>query len=318
MYARKNSITLAIFLIVFVSIGFYMSRNGTKELLQLKAESLQLEQRYNQFTSVASRLHELELERSFLTETWRTAPKVLIAADEPAFSYLYLNKIINERKLSFDFNFILSDKIKRKMFTSYIYTLEGEGPFQDVYTLLWYLSETPILYKIQSFSFRNVDNSSDQIKYSLKLQSFSMNKEWMIGNEGEMTEDFDVPVTFANFSHNSFMPLIRTYKSVNTPSAPRRTVVAKKPDESNLPDIRKSTLQAAMAEKVLIKDQANRILTLSLGDKVQGGYLSKVDLRKSEAEFLMNNQEVVTIGLGYIREGGSLRSTGDDSRTLIH
>ncbi len=313
MYAKKNSITLAIFLVVFLSFGFYLNRKGTKELLLLNAESIQLEQQFNQYASVASRLNELELEHFFLSEQWRTAPKVFIAADEPAFSYLFLNKIISERKLAFDFNFIQKDKIDQEMYTSYLYNLEGEGSYADVYKLLWYLSETPILYQIRSFDFSNAEPNSDLIKFSIHLQSFSMKEAWMIGNEGEMTEDFEVPSSFVSLSHNTFHPLVKQYtKKIQEPVRRPRNVAPKKADESHLPDIRKSTLQAAMTEKVLIKDQGNRILTLSLGDKVQGGYLSKVDLRKSEAEFLMKNQEVVTIGLGYIREGGKLRSNNSD------
>jgi hypothetical protein len=317
MYAKKNSITLAIFLIIFLSIGIYMTRTGTKDLLSLSAESAQLEKRYNEFSSVASRLHELELERAFLTNSWQIAPKVLIAADEPAFSYLFLNKIITERNLSFDFNFILTDRLSRKMYTSFLYTLEGEGPFPDVFKLLWYLSETPILYQIKSFTFNNVDNKTDLIKFSIKLQSFSMNKDWMVGNEGRMTEDFDVPFNTANLSHNTFQPLIKQASEAKPGRsfAEDRPPVVKKEDDSNLPDIRKSTLQAAMTEKIVIQDQGNRILTLGLGDKVKGGYLSKIDLRKSEAEFLMKNQEIVTLGLGYTREGGSLRS--NDTERLM-
>ena len=323
MYAKKNSITLAIFLIVFISVGIFMTKNGTKELLALKSEAVQLEHRYNQYASVASKVHELELRRHYLNYLWENAPKVLIAADEPAFSYLYFNKIISQRNMSLDFNFIMEDKVEKKMFTSYLYKLEGEGSFSDVYKLLFYLAETPILYQIQSFDFKNADPNSDLIQFVVKLQSFSMKKEWMIGNEGKMTEDFEVPNASFVLNHNTFKPLVRMVEARRpAPSRfrPRgRPVAPKKKEEPDLPDIRKSILQAAMADKILIKDQSNRILTLSLGDKVKGGYLSTIDLRRSEAEFLMANQEVVTLGLGYVREGGKLRSSiSTEKQTIVH
>jgi len=319
MYATKNSITLACFLVIFLTVGFIWSRKDKDELERLRSDMKRIESQYQENNRIVEKLDDLQVQYEYLQSEWNNAPKVLISADEPAFSYFFLNKIITEKRIAFDINFILSEQIKRKAFSSFLYTLDGQGSFADVYKLITYLIATPILYQIKSLRFNSADANSDDIKFSIKLESYSMRRDDKSSNAMKVIEDYDVPITPVNFSHNTFKPLLYQPKNVRSSSGPRisRTSTPRKRIEVKLPEIRKSTLQAAMADKILIKDQNGKISTISVGEKVKEGYLSKINLDRSEAEFIMRDQNVLILGLGYVREGGKIRSDELDGK-FIH
>ncbi|MDZ7261660.1 MAG: hypothetical protein ONB05_06110 [candidate division KSB1 bacterium] len=308
MYARKNSITLACFLIVFWLVGFWWYRRETKELTKLKSEEKQLKHQLEEANSMLRTQKALEREYRFLKQKWENANKILIASDEPAFSYQYLNRLITENQLAFDFDFILDKKTQHGSFSAFSYTLQGEGAFDNVYKLIWYLTATPILYQIKSIYLTNVDPNGDRIKFSIQLQSYSMSKDWGLIDGKEVTPVFAQAI---DLDYNSFKPLIYQPREIATSvSRPVERPLPKVRDE-NLLDIRKVTLEAAMADKILVKDHTGKMMTLSLGDKVKGGYLNRIDLNRSEAEFLMESSEgqnVLILGLGYLRDGGKVSS----------
>ena len=306
---KNNLILIGSFIIIFL-LGFLWYQSVSKQLIILKHNEKILKNTFDENNKIISRLPGLEREYDFLKEKWETASKVLIQADEPAFSYNLINTIILEKNINFDFDFTLVNKTTTRTFSAFTYSLQGIGSYSDVFKLLWYLTKTPILYIIQSVNFESINPNQDQIQFKINLQSYSITPEWNLYDEKKEFDNFDIPTSKVKFTYNSFKPLIRyPVKRVATTSKVRK--------KSNLIDVFQITLQAAMTDKIFIKRQNGKIVSLQKGDKVQSGYLSNIDLTKSEAVFLLKNNRKIILGLGYIKNNGKISSNEQATKVLI-
>jgi hypothetical protein len=310
MHAKKNSITLAIILIVFIVVGFLWYKYETNQLQKISKDEKSLNIQFQEFDSILSDQTELEFEYNFLKKKWNNAPKILISSEEPAFSYQFINKIKSEKDIAFDFDFNLTKKISKNNFSAYIYTLKGIGSFLDVYKLIWNLTITPILYNIRSIHFEKLDLNSDEVSFEIEVQSYSIDSKWSA--EQKIAEDYEVPEQLHAMEYNSFKPLIARPKVIAASSSS----LTKKATTENLVNIRAITLQAVMTDKIFVKDKTGKIKTLTLGEQISGGYLSRIDTKNSEAEFLLGDKAFI-LGLGYIRESGKVQSTTEENRVLL-
>ncbi len=107
-----------------------------------------------------------------------------------------------------------------------------------------------------------------------------------MGRYGDLIGTRDEPEAVA-VAHNPFYPLVRE-------SLP--------PNKQGLVDVEKSSLRALTPSMAFVEDQAGKLITLGVGDKVYLGYLTEVNAATNVARFTLNKGgivETVTLGLEF-------------------
>ncbi len=264
-------------------IGTFWYINDTRKLVEVHKEQWDLSNQLKKSQEEIKRLTEVEEIHAELKQRWLNAPKVIISAIEPSFSLSYINWISSTNNLSLEYDFVLNEKKKTGDFTKFVYTLSGEGTYNDIYKLIWYLTYEPILYKINSITLTRTEDDSELLKFKMKLQGFS------VDSESEMSEEFtDITSTNGKFvrgQHEIFSPLVK----------PKPVVVkAPKPEKPKLPpklpgqiDVEKASLKAVTSNSIFISEGNSGVVELKIGDPVYLGRLVGINQKSNEAEFII-------------------------------
>ncbi|MFQ5864308.1 MAG: hypothetical protein ACE5IW_03670 [bacterium] len=283
MFARRNSITLGVIWILLLVIGIFWYIKDTRKLFDVLKEQSNLSSLLSESQAEIKRLTEVEKIHEELRERWLNAPKVIISADEPSFSLSYINRISSVNNLSLEYDFVLNEKKKTGNFTKFVYTLSGEGTYNDIYKLIWYLTYEPILYKINSIELSRSDPDSDLLKFNMKLQGFTVDSDSEIGEEfSELrtTNGKAVPRQYDIFS-----PLVKPKPVVvETPKPAKPKLPPKLPGQI---DVEKATLKAVTNNSVFISEGNSGVVELKIGDPVYLGRLVGINQKTNEAEFII-------------------------------
>ncbi|MFQ6113251.1 MAG: hypothetical protein ACE5NG_04075 [bacterium] len=283
MFARRNSLTLAALWILLLIIGVFWYVKDTRKLVYVHKEQRNLSNLLSKSQEEIKRLTEVEKIHDELREQWLNAPKVIISADEPSFSLSYINWISSINNLTLDYDFVLNEKKKSGNFTKFVYTLSGEGTYNDIYKLIWYLTYEPILYKINSINLSRPNSNSELLKFSVKLQGFT------VDSESEISEEFSQKSSTNGKTvrpqYDIFSPLVKP-KPV--------AVKAPKPEKAKLPpklpgqiDVEKATLKAVTNNSIFISEGSGAVVELKIGDPVYLGRLVGINQKTNEAEFII-------------------------------
>jgi hypothetical protein len=188
---------------------------------------------------------------------------------------------------------------------SFSFQLKGEGTYNDFYRLIWFLTENPLLYQIETFALKQSRNSNNIIEFTLKIKGFSSTQK--LDSGPEFSFDSIRPVA-QNFQfYDAFKPVV-SISSVQpqrqTNNIFRREVpkIVPKFVDPGLLNIEEATLQAVANGCAYFKDKKGKLVSLKIGDKVRYGRLQSIDQKKSEVEFLLDQEgssHKVILGLGY-------------------
>jgi Tfp pilus assembly protein PilO len=283
MFARRNSITLAIIWLLLLSIGIFWYLKDARQLVDVLKEQRNLSNILSTSQAEIKRLTELEKTHDELKEQWLNAPKVIISAEEPSFSLSYINWISSNNNLTLDYDFVLNEKKKTGNFTKFVYTLSGEGTYNDIYKLIWYLTYEPILYKINSISLSRTNPNSELLRFNMKLQGFTVDSE--SGMSEEFSEIRTTNGKTVRLQYDIFSPLVK----------PKPVVVKKaKPEKPKLPpklpgeiDVEKAALKAVTNSSIFISEGNSGVVELRIGDRVYLGRLVGINQKTNEAEFII-------------------------------
>lgn len=306
MYAKRNSITIGILWIVLLIGGIYWSTHENKTIKSLQVKQEQLSQQLDGSLEIVKRLQSVENEYQILKEKWDFSPKQILAADEPSFSLSYLNWLVNKNSIPLEFDFELKNTVTAGDILTFSFQLKGDGTYNDFYRLVWFLTQNPLLYQIETFSIKQSRDSDNVIEFTLLIKGFSSTQKLKSG--GEFSFDSIRPVSRTTQFYDAFKPLTivrppkRQTNTMFRRSAPKITQKSQKSFDPKLLNIEEATLQAVANERAYFKDKSGKIMSLKIGDKVRYGHLQSVNHRKSEVEFLLNKEgstQKVILGLGY-------------------
>jgi len=301
MYAKRNSITIAVLWVILVVIGIFWYSNENKKLKSLRVKNSKLQKQLDGSLEIIKALETVESQYRALKERWSQAPKQIIAAEEPSFSLYYLNWLINSYKIPVEFDFELKNTSNNRDILTFSFLLSGEGSYHDLYRLIWFINDNPILYQIESFNLSQ-SGEGDLLKFSMVIKGFSLVHKLDSGQEFDFTTL--KPVVQRIQFHDAFKPLYRDQKPKQTANIFRQNVPKIKPKviDPKLVDIESATLQAVANGCAYIKDNKGKLLTLKVGDKVRFGSLISINQKKSEVKFTLNKNgttKTVILGLGY-------------------
>ncbi len=284
MFAQRNSLTLAIFWILLLIIGVFWYFQDAGKLVKAVAEEANYKELLTKSQNEIKRLTQVETIHEQLNEKWLNAPKLIISADEPSFTLSYINWIMTTYNLQIDFDFVLNQNLEAGDYTKFIYTLTGEGAYNDVYKLIWLLTYEPILYQINYFNLEKSTVNSDFIKFNFKLQGFTVESQTQINDD--LTDFRPNSQHQLNYQKDIFTPLVK----------PKPVVVQKVAVEKpRLPaklagqiDVEKASLKAVTQSSIFITDGESGLIELKIGDPVYLGKLVKINQQTNQAEFIIN------------------------------
>ncbi len=295
MFAKRNSITLAALWLILLIIGIFWYINDTRNLVAMMKDQVDLSSKLKESQKEIKRLVGIEKKHSKLGEQWLSSTKKIIAADEPAFSLSYINWIMSKNNLPIDFDFTLNSKSKAKNFTKFTYTLNGEGSYNNIMRLIWYLTYEPILYKINSMTLRRTSKGQDFLKFNIKLQGYSVQNDLELESYSELTPTFQTNIPR---QHDIFEPLVKPKPVIVKREVVKPKLPPKKPGEIN---VEKATLKALTNNSIFITDGGG-LKELKVGDSVYLGKFIGINLSTNEANFgitKFGQSQTITLALDY-------------------
>ncbi len=158
------------------------------------------------------------------------------------------------------------------------FTLRGQGEFNDVFRLIYELEKSKKLYKIKSINLKNatLTTGSGQIFYQvifdIKLESY-------------FTTDKSLALNYEELIDKKFHKIGDYFYPLITPEIP--------PNYDELLEVEGSSLLAIIPDGIFVMDRNGNSYTLSEGDPVYLGYLTKIDYDRQQCEFLLNRGGIV-------------------------
>ena len=286
MYAKRNSLTILVFLVLFSGLGFLWYRSEARELETASKKNKEMNAQLHGSLEVAETLLKVKTRRDSLQRAWEASPKKILNADEPAFSLSYINWLIRAHDLNIDFDFYLNEKKVQKEFTAFSYTLSGEGDYRNICSLLWYITYNPLLYHIKSVNFKRSDNDVKFLNFVIMFEGYSMNKDWEVDNELSMvSRDLDWETELGYDAFASLIPVEQPKPVVTVKAAP-----PKPQEDPNLLDVEKATLLAITNDKAYLRAKDGKVVPLKIGDPVRRGRLTRLDQQNNQVEFQLETE----------------------------
>jgi hypothetical protein len=267
--------------------------------LNKEANSLLIQLRKSQ--EEIRRLTDIEKKHEALKAQSLSLSKKIISADEPSFSLSYINWIMSKNNLNIDFDFVLNEKKNLGQYTKFVYTLTGEGTYNDIYNLIWRLTYEPILYNIISITLKKTKGDSNLLKFNIRLEGFTVESEFEIIEDLAQLRSTNHKVV--GIQKDIFMPLVKPERVVVT-KAPRKIKPKLPPKLPGQIDVEKATLKAVTNNSIFITEGKSGLVELKVGDSVYLGRLVKINQKTNEAEFVISKfgkTQRIVLGIDYRR-----------------
>lgn len=158
------------------------------------------------------------------------------------------------------------------------FNINGQGEFEDVFKLIFELEKSKKLYKINTLNLRNatLTTGKGEIRYQV---------EFDITLEAYFTSDENLALNYENLKPREIKPVSNLFFPLIQLDIP--------PNFEAFLEVEGSTLLAIIPDAVFIMDKNGNSFTLSEGDPVYLGYLTKIDYDKQQCEFLLNKGGII-------------------------
>ena len=290
-YALRNSIIFAILLVAVSAGGFYwvgIRRTGQVNALVERREELRVH--LDNISSTLSVYDTTRAQLSRLKARWQARSQTVPATDTPARTLAYIDEFIARADMSVNFDFTFTKRKDRVDYSFNTYVLRGEGRFEEIYALVWYLENGQRFYTVDGLQIEYVEPSSTKRSARWAWVTFKVIIRAYFEPESRVE---DLPPLAESHRpelrpHNLFRPLI-------TRSLPSNRL--------GLIEVEGATLSAMTEELAYLVDGSGEMHVLRRGDPVFLGRLTKIDMARSRVEFELNRggiwgRHTLTVGDG--------------------
>ena len=269
-------IGLMVFLLLAGGIFIFVFQRGK---LNEKKKKLQELESVNYNTSQLNlQLQELEKKASTL-DSVLSARKFNIPQDLSSIKFYNFINIISvgfSPNTQIDVEFI--DQKKDKQFYSFEYKITGNGPYNDIYKLIYSIEQSKELKKIRTLTLTN-QISTNKEGIPNFVVNFSANVDVFFSMDNRFTTSTFVENNlFTELKRDAFYPLIRTQIP---------------PNIDELLDVQGAKLLALIPEGAFLADTKGNTYLLWEGEQVYLGYLTKIDYEHNSASFVLNKGGII-------------------------
>jgi hypothetical protein len=288
-YILRNTIVLATLLVIILVIGFYfrfgvLPKKIDKAEQEIKTIDVELQNTpdlintYNQYSQLLI----------VTKQKWEGRNKDIPPVDITGQTYDYFNRTIDKSgEVKLDMLYQGIRNYKNYGFNTY--NLKGEAPFENLYKFIWYIENSRLLYKIRNISLKGLELKEKEsgetklmVTYEITLEAYFSSIPELYSSSGERK------LVATALVSNPFEPLILRDLPANT---------------EDLVEIERSDLKAVVPSKAFVVDQNNKMRTLSEGDEVYLGYVTKIDPVLGRIECTLNKGGIIEKFELYIRYG---------------
>ncbi|HQO73520.1 MAG TPA: hypothetical protein PLO58_01625 [Candidatus Marinimicrobia bacterium] len=270
-YKIRNTIALAVILLI-VLIGSVISNSSSeRKIADLSKKNQELSKRLNMLNSQLENIgeeEELEQEIRELEIEISKFKKAIVKEDNPTITYDYLTQICQKfcPEMVFDFKPAESGEIQGTKYNDYL--IAGIVPFNSLYTFIYQIENQPKLYLLELLEIREQPASEDIIPFAFKLRAFY---------DENGIEPESIPIREIKTVNIRFNPF---YPGIHDPVQIKEEEQYLNPEEAILVGLTPTI--------AFFKDKNGRTISLTTGEKVAYGYLSKIDWENQAVTFKIN------------------------------
>lgn len=281
-YAIRNTIILLVTLFLILGIGFSYSNFFLESKLEDLQNSLVSKQNdLNSKQDINTQFTELNERYEAALEVMGNYDKILFPSNKPDDVYDFLNQVNAAGGYQINYDYIYSDSLPNNEYGIIQSSIAGFGDYRALTTFVNRIEHSQLLNKVNNLTISPARQEDD-----LRMVNFSFNLE----SYYEKTSLFDsVSTEFTILQDDN----ISTYNPIYPLIQP--TVVS---NVGGLTDIKLSRLIGLTKSRVFLRNQAGRIVSLKVGDRIYLGSLSSINLQNNTATFnldLGGIAEVVTL-----------------------
>lgn len=281
-YAIRNTLILLITLSLILGLGFSYS----KFFLESKVEDLEnsLVAKRNDLNSK----EDINIQFTELNERYQAAlevisnyDKILFSSNKPDDVFDFLNRVNEEGGSQIYYDYIYTDSIPSSEYGIIESSIAGYGQHDALTDFVNRIEHSQLLNKVSNLTISPARQDDDlrTVTFSFDLESYyeKTNLFDSLGRNFSINLDEDIS------NYNPLYPLIQPTVQANI---------------DGLTDVRGSRLIGMTDNRVFVRDQTGRILSLKEGDRVYLGSLVSIDLQNKKATFNLDIggiEEVVTL-----------------------
>lgn len=281
-YAIRNTLILLVTLSLILGLGFSYS----KFFLESKVEDLEnsLVAKRNDLNSK----EDINIQFTELNERYQAAlevisnyDKILFSSNKPDDVFDFLNRVNEEGGSQIYYDYIYTDSIPSSEYGIIESSIAGYGQYDALTDFVNRIEHSQLLNKVSNLTISPARQDDDlrTVNFSFDLESYyeKTNLFDSLGRNFSINLDEDIS------NYNPLYPLIQPTVQANI---------------DGLTDVRGSRLIGMTDNRVFVRDQTGRILSLKEGDRVYLGSLVSIDLQNKKATFNLDIggiEEVVTL-----------------------
>lgn len=264
--------------LILVVGGYLLLIHYPKQATAITRSMKQLDVQLQNTPDLVNRYNEVSLQLNDMEKRWSGRSKDIPTYDATSQTYAYLNRIMD---LS---GFVKMDMVytgvQNKANYGYnIYSLKGEGSFENLYRFLWYIENGRRLYKINSISLRGNPVKEKENEAATTVVLFEIELQAFFTSLPELASSIGWRDTIATPpSGNPFLAAIAADLPPNT---------------RGLVEVERSDLKAVIPGKAFVLDQGGIMRSLTEGDEVYLGYVSRIHPDLGNVEFTLNKAGIV-------------------------
>ena len=291
-YALRNSLILALLLVIVSSAGAYWVAVRRVERIERLVKSEKVAQTELDNINAVLAIYDTTLvQLNRLKARWQARKQIVPASDTPSKTLVYLQGLLKSADANLSYDFLFKGRRDETGYSVNRYVVAGEGGFRDLYKLIWHLEQGRRFYSIdhmevsyQESGTRPGSSRWDWIDYTLVLRSFFEPRSRVE----------DLPAI-----GDASRPGIRIYN----PFRPRITQ-ALPSNRAGLLNISGAKLIALTPETAYISNTAGKMYTLKQGDRVYLGRIKQIDMVRNRVVFELNKGGILERRTLSVKMGG--------------
>jgi hypothetical protein len=293
-YKVRNSLALGILLLLILGVGTYIrAYHLPKKARAVEAETKRLDEELQNTPNLVAQFNDLSTALGEERKRWDNRTKDIPPVDVSSQTYAYFSRLIDLSGYV-KLDMVYSGTQQKGNYGYNIYNLKGEAPFENLYRFMWYLENGRKLYKIQNCILKGVEVPPKEKEEGKILTAFEMIVHAYFSSVAELASAPVERVLYPNvLTTDPFSPVI----SSGIP-----------PNMNSLVEIERSDLKAVIPGKAFVLDQNNVIRTLSEGDEVYLGFVTRILPEEGKIECTLNKGGIIDRVELKIRYGTNLQT----------
>ncbi len=265
-----------VLIIITAAVSYYFVEHSyKKEVQKLNEKSKSQTNELLSNKSPEEIIYELEHKVDSISSFIKTQKKIIPYYSTPVQAYEKILQKINffESRLDINIEKVLSEE--RPPIRKDRFNITGNGKFSDLFSLLNLFENSPEIYKVylteikQTFEHNEIGKPKEKVIFNFKLENlYTTSPEFNLDSLIQKKDQ-----VYLTYVSDFFESLIK----FDIP-----------PNDAGLFEVDGAKLIAIMPDAVYLVDKKGNSYTLSEGDEVYLGYLTKINYEKHNCEFLLN------------------------------